>query len=546
MSAAQTISVVAASLVLMLAGATTAGAQPSAAQPDTRRDALKQDVIAEVEDLRELTQQIVDSVFGFSEIGFQEFETQRYLTAVLERNGFSVQRGVAGIPTSWIATWGSGGPVVALGADVDGVPTANQKPGVVTRAELVPGAPGHGEGHNAGPAVVITAAIAAKSVMMRERLPGTLIVWPGIAEELLAAKAHFVRADVFKSVDAVLYAHVNNVLATWWGDSGGSGLVSVEYSFAGESSHAAAAPWAGRSALDAVELMNIGWNFKREHLRLAQRSHYVVTHGGDQPNVVPPAASVWYYFRETDYERIKALWEAGNAVAAGAAMMTGTTVESRVLGSAWPIHTNRPLAEAMHANIVAVGAPQWSEADQQFARAVQRSLGVPERGLSTEVEAELEGIEKIPDEENLGGVSDDIGDVTWSAPTVMMAYPSNIAGTRPHHWTAAIAMATPVAHKGATQGAKVHAMTVLDVVTNPQLVESARDYFDSVQGKQATYQPLIRPEDEPATWLNKETMDRFRPELAKHYYDARKYDSYLEQLGVQYPPPLPPESTLAR
>ena len=387
MGIARSSSVVSPALVLFLVGTATTVAQPSSpasAQPDASRDALKRDVIAEVEGLRELTQQIVDSVFSFSEIGFQEFETQRYLTAVLERNGFTVQRGVAGIPTSWIATWGSGSPVVALGADVDGVPTANQTPGVVTRAELVPGAPGHGEGHNAGPAVVITAAIAAKTVMIRERLPGTLIVWPGIAEELLGTKAHFVRAGVFKGVDAVLYAHVGNVLATAWGDSGGSGLVSVEYSFAGESSHAARAPWSGRSALDAVELMNVGWNFKREHLRLAQRSHYVVTHGGDQPNVVPPAASVWYYFRETDYGRIKSLWETGDTVAAGAAMMTGTTVQARVLGSAWPVHGNRPLAEAMHANVVAVGAPRWSDADQQFARALQRALGVPEQGLSTE------------------------------------------------------------------------------------------------------------------------------------------------------------------
>jgi aminobenzoyl-glutamate utilization protein B len=227
-------------------------------------------------------------------------------------------------------------------------------------------------------------------------------------------------------------------------------------------------------------------------------------------------------------------------------MMTGTTVESRVLGSAWPIHTNRPVAEAMHANITAVGAPQWTEADQQFARAVQRSLGAPERGLSTEVEGGLEGVEKISEEENLGGVSDDIGDVTWSVPTVTLAYPSNIAGTRAHHWTAAIAMATPVAHKGATQGAKVHAMTVLDLMTNPQLVASARDYFETVQGQQAKYQPLIRPEDVPATWLNKETMDRFRPELAKHYYDQRKFRSYLEQLNVSYPPPVPAESTSAR
>ncbi|HUQ53832.1 MAG TPA: peptidase dimerization domain-containing protein, partial [Gammaproteobacteria bacterium] len=292
-----------------------ARAQPSgapAAESDARLAALKSAAIAEVEQRRTLTQQIVDSLFSFSELGYQEFETQRYLTALLGRNGFTVERGVASIPSSWVARWGNGRPVIALGADVDGLPTTNQTPGVLTRRELVPGAPGHGEGHNSGPALVITAALAAKAVMERERLPGTLVVWPGIAEELLAGKAYFVRAGVFADVDAVLYAHVNSVLATEWGDADTSSAVSVEYTFTGQSAHAARAPWLGRSALDAVELMNVGWNYRREHLRLAQRSHYVVSNGGDQPNVVPPLASVWYYFRENDFAHVQDLWTIGN------------------------------------------------------------------------------------------------------------------------------------------------------------------------------------------------------------------------------------------
>jgi aminobenzoyl-glutamate utilization protein B len=511
---------------------------PVPAGTDARLASLKNAVVAEVEQRAGLTQQIVDSLFSFSEIGYQEFESQRYLTTLLERNGFEIRRGAAGMPSAWVATWGSGRPVVALGADVDGLPTTNQKPGVVTRSELVPGAPGHGEGHNAGPALVVTAALAAKAVMARERLPGTLVVWPGIAEELLAGKAFFVRAGVFRDVDAVLYAHVGTGLATRWGDGGSSGVVSVEYSFKGESSHAARAPWLGHSALDAVELMDVGWNFRREHLRLAQRSHYVIVNGGDQPNVVPPAASVWYYFRENDAAHIRELWELGNQMAQGAALMTGTSFESRVLGSAWPTHINRPLAEAVHANIETVGLPSWSEADQQFARAVQRALGAPENGLRTKVEP-LEGAEQIPDDEKFGGASDDIGDVMWNAPTVTLQFPSNIAGTTVHHWTAAIAMATPVAHKGATQGAKVYGMTVIDLVTRPELVTAARAYFADVQGKQATYEPLIRAEDEPVVSMNKETMDRYRPELAKHYYDPQKYKTYLEQLGIEYPPPMP-------
>ncbi len=185
--------------------------------------------------------------------------------------------------------------------------------------------PGHGEGHNSGVPLNIVAAIAVKRIMQRDKLPGTLVLWPGVAEELLATKAYYVRAGLFKDVDVVLYNHVGTNLSTGWGDSAGNGLVSVEYTFQGESAHSGNAPWRGRSALDAVELMNVGWNFRREHLRIQQRSHYVVTNGGDQPNVVPRNASVWYYFRETSYPEIKRMWEIGDRIAQGAAMMTDTS-----------------------------------------------------------------------------------------------------------------------------------------------------------------------------------------------------------------------------
>ena len=503
-----------------------------------KTEALKKEVVADVESRRVFTQQLVDQLFSYSELGFQETETQRRLTDVLVREGFDVQRSVAGVPTSWVARYGSGHPIIALGTDIDGLPSTNQTPGVITRKELVAGAPGHGEGHNAGQALIMTAALAVKKVMDRDKLPGTLMLWPGVAEEALGTKAQFVRAGVFKDVDAVLFVHVGSDLGTGWGEGGGSGMVSVEYSFKGSSSHAAAAPWLGKSALDAVELMDVAWNFKREHLRPQQRSHYVITNGGAQPNVVPPDASVWYYFRETDYAHIKELWDLGDTMAKAASEMTGTTWSSRVLGSAWPQHGNRPMAEAMQANIQTVGLPQWSEADQQFGKALQRAMGAEERGLATQVRP-LRGREFIPDEEQTGGASDDIGDVMWAYPTITMRFPSNIPGAIGHHWTSSIAMATPVAHKGATQGAKAYAMTIVDLLTRPDLLTASRDYFENVQKAPQKYKPLLRPDDKPAIWLNKDTMDRFRPELRKFYYDPTKYKSYLEQLGIAYPPPMP-------
>ena len=504
-------------------------------KPDARVMKLKETVSADVLSMFDLGQKMVDSVFSFGELGFQEYETQRYLTGILKQNGFTIETGIAGIPTAWVARYGSGRPVIALGSDVDGIPQASQKPGVAYRDEIVPGAPGHGEGHNSGTPLNVLAAIAVKRVMEREKLPGTIIIWPGVAEEQLGTKAYYVRAGLFKEVDAVLYNHVGSNLSTSWGDSSGNGLVSVEYTFEGETAHSAGAPWRGRSALDAVELMNVGWNYRREHLRIQQRSHYVITNGGDQPNVVPRNASVWYYFRESTYDGIKNMWETGDKMAEGAALMTNTKVTSRVLGSAWPQHMNRTLAETMYDNIKAVGMPQWTEADIQLAKATQKELGVPENGLTMKIADSVRGRESIPDDDKRGGGSDDIGDISWTLPTVSLSFPANFQAGPGHNWANAIAMATPIAHKGTVAGARVQAMTVIDLLMRPDVLAQAREYFDKVQTKNHKYTPLIRPQDQPAIHLNKAIMDRYRPEMRKFYYDETKYKTYLEQLGIKYP-----------
>jgi len=520
----------AASLLSLLASAAL-----GQGTPDPRLDRLKKEALADIDTRATFTQQMVDQIFSFGELGFQEVETSKYLVALLRREGFTVEEGYAGIPTAWVATWGSGKPVIALGADIDGIPQASQKPGVACRAVLVPGAPGHGEGHNAGQALNITAALAVKKIMERDHIPGTLKIWPGVAEEQIGTKAYFVRAGLFKDVDVNLFAHVDDSFATDWGfPDFGTGLVSVLYSFRGQSAHAAGAPWRGRSALDAVELMDIGWNFRREHLRLQSRSHYVVRDGGDQPNVVPQTASVWYYFRELDYPHIKELWAIGDSIANGAAMMTGTTIESeRVLGSAWPAHMNKPVAEALFANIQSVGMPNWSDDDQRFAKAVQKEMKQKETGLKLKPDSVLAGPPR--EDARSGGGSDDIGDVSWTVPTVTLRYPSNIPGTPGHNWADAIAMATPVAHKGATAGAKAQALTILDLLLTPKLISDAWDYYRNVQTKEMKYTPLIRPEDRPAIELNRGILDRYRDQMRPFYFDSKKYPTYLEQLGVKYP-----------
>ena len=518
-------------LVVLLAPALVRTLPCQAADP--RLDSLKSAAAAEVEARADLVQRIVDQLYSYGELGFQEVETSRYLVGLLRREGFTVDTGVAGIPTAWVARWGKGRPVLALGSDIDGIPQSSQVPGVACRMPLVEGAPGHGEGHNSGQAVNIVAALAVKRLMERERLPGTLVLWPGVAEEQLGGKPHLVRAGVFRDADAVLFSHVDAEFSTSWGPTSGSGLVSLLYSFRGTPSHAGGRPWAGRSALDAVELMDIGWNFRREHLPLRQRSHSVIVDGGDQPNVVPQTASTWYYLRELDYAGIKAMWAVADSIAEGAALMTGTTLlPTRVLGTAWPRHFNRPMARAMDANIRRVGMPAWSEDDQRFARAVQRAAGAADSGLRTTVDTLMPPMDPA---RNLGGPSDDIGDVSWTVPTVTLRYPSNIPGLPGHHWSSAIASATPIAHKGATAGAKAMAMTLLDIVAKPALVDSAWSYFRNVQTKEVKYQPLMRPNERPATFLNTDILEKYRPQMRRFYYDPTRYGTYLEQLGIKYP-----------
>jgi aminobenzoyl-glutamate utilization protein B len=517
-----------ASVIAVLTSASTI-AQGPARLPEYKKEAVKG-----VDEMAKLAQEMVDSVFSFGELGFQEVETSRYLTGQLEKFGFRIQRGVAGIPTAWVATWGSGKPVIALGSDIDGIPQASQKPGVAYPDPIIAGAPGHGEGHNTGMPLNVVAAIAVKRIMERDKIPGTLMLWPGVAEELLATKAWYVRDGVFKDVDAVIFTHVGNNLGVSWGDGGGNGMVSVEYTFEGETAHSAGAPWRGRSALDAVELMNIGWNYRREHLRLSQRSHSVITNGGDQPNVVPRNASIWFYFRELDYENIKRMWDIGNDMAQGAALMTNTKWTSRILGAAWPQHMNKVIAETMYENIKTVGLPQWSEADQTLAKALQKELGNPrQEGLATQLQPI--GAPNPNRGESTGGGSDDIGDVSWNVPTVTLRFPSNIPGLPGHNWSSAIASATPIAHKGVVAGAKVQAMTVLDLMTRPELIKGAWDYFNNVQTKDRKYIPLIAKDTPPAIHLNKDILEKYREQMRKYYYDPTKFPTYLDQLGIKYP-----------
>ncbi len=515
-------------LLAVLSGALALVAQPKIS-PE-KEASIKADLTGQIDAMKKQAQVMVDSVFSFGELGFQEFETSKYLTGILEKEGFKIERGVAGIPTAWVASWGSGKPVISLGSDIDDIPQASQKPGVGWHDPMIEGAPGHGEGHNSGVPLNILAALAVKKVMEREHLQGTLRLWPGVAEELVGTKAYYVRAGMFKDVDVCLFTHVAANLGVSWGPSlNQNGLVSIEYMFKGESAHAAGAPWRGKSALDAVELMDVGWNFRREHLRLAQRSHYVITNGGDQPNVVPPTASVWYYFREADYDHIMDMWRIGDNMAQGRNAddryhLHVAPAGQRVAGPFQQAHRRSHEREHQEGGPAAV-VGRRPDAGQGPAEGTEAAGPRPRQPASAKCARRAS--KRRPDGDGsegpvvgpTGGGSDDIGDVSWNVPTVTLRYPSNIPGGPGHNWANGIAMATPIAHKGVIAGAKVQAMTMLDILMHPELVAKAWDYFKNVQTKDMKYKSFLRPDDKPAIWLNKEIMEKYRPQMQKLYYD---------------------------
>jgi len=488
---------------------------------------LKQEAFGIIDSKADWLGRIGDAIFSYGELGYHEVNTVRLLTGSLEQAGFRVERGIAGMPTAYRATYGSGSPVIGLMADFDCVPGASQKPGVVRHEPVVEGGPGHGEGHNTNPPTVMGAALALKELIDKYHLSGTVIVFGGPAEELGGSRGYMTNAGAFKGVDAMIDAHVSSDFGTSYGLAN-LAIVSVQWTFTGEPGHGAS-PWTAKSALDAVELMNAGMNWRREHLPLDMRFHYVISNGGEQPNVVPAEATVWYYLRHTNYEKLVDLLEIGRHVARGAAEMTGTTVSERILAGSWPLNGNKALAQILQRNVELVGMPKWSSEDTAFATAFQRAMGKAEiTGLETAVRPILESRQ--------GSSSSDVGDVTWNVPYARLRFPSNIAGTLGgHHWSAAIAVATPVAHKGIAVGAKAIAGTLIDLMTDPRHVRAVKDDF-AAQVKGVVWQSLLPPGTEPPIYMNGERMARWRPLLEPHYYDPNSPQTLLEEWGISYPP----------
>ncbi len=451
---------------------------------------------------------ISDSIWNYAELGMQEFKSSAILIKTLEGEGFNVEKGVAGIPTCFIASWGNGKPVIGILGEYDALPTISQKALSPVQLPLVDGAPGHGCGHNMMGTAGIAAAIAVKKSMEQNNLQGTVKFFGSPAEETVISRPYMVREGVFKDVDAVIDNHASSDLSTSYGVDG-SAVMSVVFSFKGKTAHAAVAPWSGRSALDGVELMDIAANYLREHLFYTYRLHYVITEGGEAPNVVPDRASVWYYIRNTD-DQLEDTYKRVLDCAKGAALASGTILDTvTVITAVHQRHSNKGMAETIQKNIELIGMPEWSEKEQSFAKALQKELGEKETGYAMKFKPLMP-----PSGVQVGGGSSDVGEVTLIAPTATLNFPGGVPGEISHHWSSVAANYGTAAWKGLNTGAKVMAATALDLLTIPKLLEEIKKEFADY-AKDHPYKSFLPEGAKPPLNLNKDLMDKYRDAVLK-------------------------------
>ncbi len=454
---------------------------------------------------------ISDSIWSYAELGMQEFKSSALLADTLEKAGFSVERGAAGMPTCFIATYGSGKPVIGLLGEFDALPMLSQKGRVPVKDPLLEGAPGHGCGHNTMCTAAAAAAIAVKNAMDKYGFSGTVKVFGSPAEETLISRPYMIRAGLFDGVDAVIDNHSSSGFSTSYG-KGGNAMFSSIFTFKGKTAHGAS-PWNAVSALDAVELMNVATNFLREHLFYTYRMHYVIKEGGEAPNVVPDKASVWYYVRNSD-ERVEEMYAKVINCAKAAALATGAELESILCYSA--IHqrnANKAAAELIQKNIDLLGMPEWTEGENAFAKALQKELGKEEKGMPTEV-----GEIRDSSQHFVGGGSSDVGDVTLIAPTATIRFPGQVPGAIGHHWSVVAGNYGSTAWKGLNAGAKAIAASAIDMLTKPDELKKLRDEFEAYSVEHP-YKPFLPEDAQPPLDLNKELMEKWRPLMEKYYLE---------------------------
>jgi len=442
--------------------------QLASADLDINRE--KQEVTEQVDALQKEIESMSMELWKYSEIALREVRSAEFLADLLEKEGFRLERGVADMPTAFVAEWGNGGPVIGILAEYDALPNIGNDPVPLEQARKDGHPHGQGCGHNLFAAGSIGAAIALKRTMEADGIKGTVKLFGTPAEETVVGKVYMASAGIFDGIDITLdwhpfyYTEVTNAQ--------GQALNNFQVEFFGKAAHGAFDPWNGRSALDAVEVMNHAANLMREHIEPSARIHYVIPDGGEAPNVVPAYAKVWYYVRDSNRKSVESHYEWLTQIAEAAALATQTTHKITLITGVHEILLNRPLQEAAQANLEYVGAPVFTEDDQSFGKELQKTLGLDPVGYPSEVNPLADGVE--PPE----GGSTDVAEVTRLAPGVSI-YVATTASDLPwHSWATSASHGRPNAARGASVAAKTLAMTAIDFLLDKDLRKRARAEFD--------------------------------------------------------------------
>ncbi len=457
---------------------------------ENNTEAYKKEAIEWVGLNKNMLDKISLEIWNHPEIAFAEYKSSKLLSDKLRENGFKIESPVGDEPTAFVATYGSGKPVIGILAEYDALPGLSQKAYVTQKEPLIAGAAGQGCGHNLFGAAGVGAALAAKSVMAKHNLKGTIKLFGCPAEEVLAGKVYMAKAGVFDGLDVCFDWHPGDRNLVSFNT--GLALNNFLVTFHGKTAHAAGDPWDGRSALDGVELMDVGVNFLREHVKPEARMHYVIKDGGKAPNVVPDYAQVWYFVRDVDRKSVDQLYQRVLKIAQGAATMTETTYDVNLITGVYNLLRNDALSETLDKNLKLVGTPQFTQEEQTFAKELQKTLGKEQDGLSTKIEKYTDTISDEP----IGGGSTDVGDVSWIVPVASLRIACWPRHTPGHSWGAVTCTGSSIGLKGMAVTSKVIAASVIDVLMDPSIAERAQTEFKE-KTKGFVYKSAIPKEQKP-------------------------------------------------
>ena len=448
----------------------------------------KKTAVAWVDGAKGTFEEIAKYIWDNPELSLVEYKSSGKLQEYLASNGFKIEKGVAGMPTAFVATWGSGKPVIGFLAEFDALPNLSQKSGETTKAEIISGGPGHGCGHNVFGTASSTAAIATKVAMEKHGIKGTVKVFGTPAEETLVGKVFMARDGVFDGTDIIITWHPGDENGVDY--SSMLAMTSAKFQFKGKSAHAAAYPEMGRSALDAVELMDIGMNFMREHVVQEARIMYVITKGGEVPNNVPPDAEVWYFIRAPRRTQVDQIWNWMQDVAKGAALMTQTKMSSNILAATWEVLPNKVLDKIGDANATAIGAPSFTPEDQKFGEAVIKSLGKEVKGDAFDTTITHPDLSKTFPNVFVVKASSDQGNVSWMFPMLLFRAATQAKGTPGHSWQMVCQTSTSPAMKGGLAVSKWMAASALDCLTQPEIIAEAWKEHNKNLAETKYYHPI--------------------------------------------------------